>query len=67
MKQLAKGTNSECVFKLLKVVINTQQQIFCEAMKHTDALDDIADKLETDQGVSFTEEENKRPEGEMAY
>ena len=66
MKQLAKGTNSECVFKLLKVVINTQQQIFSEAMKHTDALDDIADKLETDKNVTFDKEENKRPE-EVSY
>ena len=58
MKSLAKGTSSDSIYKLLKVTINTQQQIFAEAMKHTGALEDIADKLETDQPL-FDQEETK--------
>lgn len=49
MKSLAKGTSSDAIFKLLKVTINTQQQIFEEANAHTEAIEDIADKLETEQ------------------
>lgn len=47
MKSLAKGTSSEAIYKLLKVVIQTQQQIFHEANKNTAGIEDIADKLET--------------------
>lgn len=45
MKSLAKGTSSDAIFKLLKVTINTQQQIFAEANEFTEGIDDIADKL----------------------
>lgn len=48
MKSLAKGTSSEAIYKLLKVTINTQQQIFEEANKDTSNIEDVADKLETD-------------------
>lgn len=58
MKSLAKGTSSDCIYKLLKVTINTQQTIFAEAMKHTGAIEDIADKLESNQQL-FEEEERK--------
>ena len=51
MKSLAKGTNSDCIFKLLKVMINTQQQIYQEATQNTEAIEDIADKLESDKNL----------------
>ena len=49
MKSLAKGTNSDSIFKLLKVMINTQQQIYAEATKDTSAIRDICDEIETDK------------------
>lgn len=49
MKSLAKGTSSDAIFKLLKVTINTQQQIFAEANEFTEGIEDIADKLETNK------------------
>ena len=58
MKSLAKGTSSDAIFKLLKVTINTQQQIFEEANAHTEAIEDIADKLETEQRLFAGEEED---------
>ena len=57
MKSLAKGTSSDCIFKLIKVMINTQQDIFAEALQNTDAIEDIADKLETSKQL-FENEEN---------
>lgn len=57
MKSLAKGTSSDCIFKLIKVMMNTQQEIFAEALKNTDAIEDIADKLETNKQL-FEAEEN---------
>jgi hypothetical protein len=57
MESLAKGTNSDCIYKLLKVTINTQQQIFQEAMKDTSAIEDIAEKLESKKSL-FSEEED---------
>lgn len=51
MKSLATGKNSDCIFKLLKVMINTQQQIYQEATQNTDAIDDITDKLESDKNL----------------
>ena len=59
MKSLAQGKSSDCIFKLLKVLINTQQQIFAEATKDTSAIEDIADKLESDKQL-FEEEENQK-------
>ena len=52
MKSLAKGTNSECIFKLIKVLINTQQKCYEEAIAgDTTALQDIADELQTEKGL----------------
>jgi len=52
MKSLAKGVNSEAIFKLIKVVLQTQQDIYKEAMcKDTSQIEDIADKLETDKAL----------------
>ena len=49
MKSLAKGTKSECIFKLIRVLINTQQQDYSAAVDgDTRDLVDIADELETD-------------------
>jgi hypothetical protein len=47
MEALAKGTNSDAIFKLLKVTINTHQNIFSECLEVSDQLGDIADKVET--------------------
>ena len=48
MNSLAKGTSSDCIFKLIKVLIDTQQKDFCKAtLGDTTAIEDIADKLET--------------------
>ena len=49
MKSLAKGTKSDCIFKLIRVLINTQQQDYQSAVAgDTRDLVDIADELETD-------------------
>ena len=57
MKSLAKGTKSDCIFKLIRVLINTQQQDYASAVQgDTRVLQDIADELETDQGL-FTQDE----------
>ena len=58
MKQLSKGTTSECIFKLIKVMIDTQQQIYAEAMMDTEQIEDIADKIETDKTL-FLPNENR--------
>ena len=47
MKSLAKGTSSDCIFKLLKVTISTQQQIYSEALKNTEIIEDITEKVES--------------------
>ena len=59
MKSLAKGTNSDSIFKLLKVMINTQQQIYQEATKDTSAIQDICDEIETDRPL-FSENGEKQ-------
>lgn len=52
MKTLAKGTNSEAVFKLIKVLINTQQDDYAEAvMNDTSDIADIVDHLESDKSL----------------
>ena len=56
MKELAKGISSDCIYKLLKVTIDTQQQIYLEARENMDEIDDIADKIETDRAL-FADEE----------
>jgi len=52
MKTLAKGNNSNAIFKLIKVLINTQQNDFEEAIggDTTDLLD-VASQLETDRSL----------------
>jgi hypothetical protein len=57
MKSLAKGTSSDAIFKLIKVTINTQQQIFAEAIKYTDDINDIAESLETNKTLFKAQEE----------
>ena len=48
MKSLAKGQSSEAIFRLIKVLINAQQQDFERAVAgDTTAIEDIADKLES--------------------
>ena len=52
MKELAKGTNSEVIFKVLQVLINTQQNDFGAALAHdTTMLDDIADSIEVEKNL----------------
>ena len=50
MKSLAKGQKSDAIFKLIKVLISTQQQDYQEAIGgDTNALGDISDNLQTNQ------------------
>ena len=59
MKYLAKGTNSDAIFKLIKVLINIQQQDYFAAVGgDTASLNDIADEIETKQTL-FKEDELK--------
>jgi hypothetical protein len=58
MKTLAKGTSGDCIYKLLKVLINTYNQVFAEAMRDTGAIEDIADKLESKVSL-YDDEETK--------
>lgn len=59
MNSLAKGTSSESIFKLIKVLIDTQQKDFFKAtIGDTSAIEDIADKLES-PGKMFAEGERK--------
>ena len=57
MKSLAKGTSSDCIFKLIKVLIDTQQKDYSRAiMGDTTAIEDIAEKLETNKGLFGADE-----------
>jgi hypothetical protein len=74
MKSLAKGTSSDAIFKLLKVTINTQQQIFAEANEFTNDIEDIADKLVSDKqlfddndGVELQNKEVEEEEVKQSY
>lgn len=50
MKTLAKGTNSDCIYKLIKVLLNTQQTDYDPAVQgDTSALHDIADELDVNK------------------
>lgn len=50
MKTLAKGTNSDCVFKLIKVLINAQQTDYEVALAgDTQDILDVASQIETDR------------------
>ena len=51
MKLLAKGNSDECIYNLLRDLINTQQGMFAEAMKNSDMLEDIADTVETKNSI----------------
>ena len=49
MKSLAKGQNSDPIFKLIKVLISVQQQDYEQALGgDINALGDISDKIETE-------------------
>lgn len=56
MKQLAKGTDPKPIFKLIKVMMQTQQEQFKEACEDTTAIEDIAGKIETDKPLFSAEE-----------
>jgi hypothetical protein len=55
---LAKGKNSDPIYKLLKVTFDTHQQIFGEALLNSDVLGDIAEKIESKKGIYQEEEKN---------
>ena len=57
MKELAKGNSSEPILRLIKVLINTQQEDYQEAVQgDTGAIEDIADHLETERQVYAAQE-----------
>ena len=59
MKSLAKGLNSDAIFKPIKVLISTQQEDFRLAIQgYTSQIEDIADKIETNKSL-FAEDEMK--------
>lgn len=48
MKSLAKGNDPAFIFKLIRVLISTQQEDYYEAVQgDTSAIKDIADQVET--------------------
>lgn len=51
MKQLSKGTDSKPILKLIKVLLQTQQNEYLEATKDTSAIEDIADKVEAKKAL----------------
>ena len=60
MKALAKGVNSDSIFKLIKVTLSTQQGDYAAAVEaDTTGLNDIADELEVESPL-FTQEETKK-------
>ena len=66
MKSLAKGSNSDAIFKLIKVLISTQQQDYAEAIGgDTDVLGDIADNIESNQ--QLFQKSEIRPAGMMDH
>ena len=58
MRSLAKGNSSDAIYKLLKVTINIQQEIFAEANMYTQEIEDIAEMIETNKSL-FADEENE--------
>ena len=57
MKALAKGNNSSAIFKLIKVLISTQQQDYEEAIGgNTMGLTDISEQLEVNQKLFGTDD-----------
>lgn len=62
MKGLAKGTNSKFIFKLIKVLLSTQQQDYAEAVRgDTSNIMDITDQIETDRSL-YAQSETKAGE-----
>lgn len=57
MKALAKGTSTDPIFKLLKVTIDTHQQMFAQALLNSEAIEDIADKVQTSKQLFASESE----------
>ena len=52
MKGLAKGTNSTFIFKLIKVLLSTQQEDYAEAVRgDTSNIMDITDHVETERSL----------------
>ena len=51
MKSLSKGTDSEAIFRLIKVLIQTQQACYAEAIEDTEVIEDIAEKVEGDNAI----------------
>ena len=57
MKSLAKGTSSDSIFKLIKVLINTQQEDYRMAIQgDTENIQDVCSQLETDRELLTTNE-----------
>ena len=57
MKSLAKGTNSDTIFKLIKVLINTQQEDYKMAVQgDTTGIQDVVSEIETDRQLFGQEE-----------
>ena len=50
MKSLARGTNSDAIFKLIKVLINMQQEDYKVAVQgDTHALNDVCSQISTNR------------------
>lgn len=57
MKTLAKGTNSDAIFKLIKVLINMQQEDYKLALQgDTQEINDVCSQIETDRQLYGTTE-----------
>lgn len=52
MRTLAKGNNSDCIYKLIKVLINTQQSDYEVALAgDTAEILDVASQIETERSL----------------
>ena len=52
VKTLAKGTNSDAIFKLIKVLINMQQEDYKLALQgDTNEINDVCSQIETDRAL----------------
>lgn len=59
MTSLAKGTNSDTIFKLIKVMINTQQEDYKIAIQgDTGDIQDVCSQIETDRALFGQKESN---------
>lgn len=68
MAQLSAGNKTDPIFKLIKVMIQVQQQEYQEAHEDTSAIEDIAEKVETDKPLFSAEEAaNELPEDADDY